>query len=101
MKENEILRNSEYFRNLQGISPNKDKIDEAVEFILNEIESDIKGGLKACYKIFDFYNLNCKIVTEVNEILIKTYEFKVNSCCYVGDNSGSSSHYQITVDWSE
>lgn len=101
MKENEILRNAEYFRKLQGISPNQDKIDETVEYILNEIESDIKCGLKDCYQTFNFYYLNYKIVAKVNEILMKTYGFKVHSCCYEGGSCGSCIYYQITVDWSE
>ena len=101
MKENAILRNAEYFRELQGISPNQDKIDETVEYILNEIESDIKGGLKSCYKTFNFYDLNYKIVDGVNEVLIKTYGFKVHGCCYDSGSCDSSIYYQITVDWSE
>ena len=97
MKEKDKLRNALYFRQLQGLKPKQEKIDETIEFILDEIETEIKIGSRLTYKVFKFYDLDYKTTQTICEILKIEYGFNARATLFGSSINGC----ELVIDWGE
>lgn len=88
------MKNAEYFRKLQGVTPIEEQVDKAVEHILKSIEKHIKNGNKEQYLNFSFNSFDrCyhKLISKLTELDFKIYHTEL--CC--------DGKFKLTVSWSE
>lgn len=94
MKVDNMIKNADYFRRLQGGKTTEEKVEEDIKHILGTIESFIiRGGKK--HQLDFTFNITENHCNMLVDKLNKEYGFMVYKIQHNGDNS-----YSFVVDWS-